>query len=185
MTAPNEGVRLVDHARAELERLGEFTPGTGDPAYAQALVAAVAAYTSYPHSGFSHAHGHDILIRLLARENLTPLTWDPADWYDRTDVSDLPPGQTLWQSTRNPKAFSGDQGKTYWLTDGDSSGEHNRDLTYYRSVAPGIPPFRQDPNPLPPPIGEDRRCTQVGEVTVTALVEPVDPAAGPDNEERP
>lgn len=121
MTAPDIGRPLVDHARTELELLGEYRE---EPAFAAAITAAVAAFASYGHSGFSADHGRRLLCGLLARDNLTPLTSDPAEWVDRTAVSDLPPGHTLWQNVRNPKAFTSDRAATYWLAGNDG-------LTYY------------------------------------------------------
>ena len=44
---------LVEHAKRELELLGQTAE---DPAYAASIVAAVAAFSSYGHSGGS-SHG--------------------------------------------------------------------------------------------------------------------------------
>lgn len=160
MTAPDQLVNLVDHARTELERLGEFNPGAGDPAYAQSLVAAVAAFASFDgHSGGSNDIAVDTLGRLLAREQLTPLTSDPAEWIDRTQISNLSDGHTLWQSTRNPKAFTDDQAATFWLV--DDPAEDRTQVTRYPTTQPGTPPWDLvDVNPLPAPVGVFEPCTR-------------------------
>lgn len=98
---------LVDHARRELELLGE------DPAYSASLVAAIAALTSFGHSGGSMMVATEQLADLLAFRPLTPLTADPEEWQDRSEMSSTP----LWQSTRDSAAMSHDGGKTYYYVD--------------------------------------------------------------------
>ena len=101
---------LVDHARREMELLGEFA---SDPAYAQSIVAAVAAFASYGHSGGSAQVAREQLAKLLNQEALTPITSDPAEWIDRSAES----GSPWWQNTRDSRAMSHDGGATYWLVD--------------------------------------------------------------------
>ena len=102
--------RLVEHARAELELIGE------DPAYAASLVAAVAAFASFGHSGGSAMCAIEQLTALLQFENLAPLTADPDEWEDRSEMTGVP----VWQSKRNSKAFSENGGQTYWLVDDEA-----------------------------------------------------------------
>jgi hypothetical protein len=98
-------MNLVDHARRELELIGE------DQDVADWMVSVVAKFAEYGHSGGSVSICIPLLNSLLLRENLTPLTDDPAEWEDRSKISGYP----IWQSIRNSKAFSHDGGKTYWL----------------------------------------------------------------------
>lgn len=101
---------LIAHAIRELELSGE------DPAFAQSLISAVACFASYPgHSGGSSDIGKWILGKLLNFENLSPLTDNPEEWEDRSDMSGYP----FWQNKRNSKAFSRDGGKTYRLLNSD------------------------------------------------------------------
>lgn len=95
---------LVEHARRELDLLGE------DPVYSASLVAAVAAFASFGHSGGSAMMAREQLHKLLAFDNLAPLTDAPADWVDRSEMSGYP----VWQSERNSACFSEDGGKTYF-----------------------------------------------------------------------
>lgn len=97
---------LVEHARRELNLLGQTAE---DPAFAASLVATVAAFASYGHSGGSTAAATDMLGRLLRFEALTPLTSDPAEWEDRSEMSGTP----LWQNLRDPRVFSEDGGQTW------------------------------------------------------------------------
>lgn len=106
--------RLVEHARTELELIGE------DPAYAASLIAAVAAFASFGHSGGSAMCAIEQLNALLNFENLAPLTANPDEWTDRSTESGYP----LWQSTRNSKAFSENGGQTYWLVDDETKTIH-------------------------------------------------------------
>lgn len=105
--APMRDLTLTEHARHELKLLGE------DPAYSASLVAAVAAFASYGHSGGSAMVAIDQLHELLNRRTLMPLTSSPDEWIDRSDISGYP----IWQSARDPCAMSADGGATYWLTD--------------------------------------------------------------------
>jgi hypothetical protein len=101
---------LVDHARRELELIGQFAE---DPAYAQSIVAAVAAVTSYGHSGGSASVAINQLTKLLNHEALGPITDDPAEWCDQSGASGYP----LWQNVRDPRMMSLDGGKTYFNVD--------------------------------------------------------------------
>lgn len=99
---------LVDHARRELELSGQLAE---DPVYAGTLLAAVAAFNAYGHSGASAEMARHQLHTLLGYGVLAPLTSDPAEWEDRSEISSTP----MWQSRRDPSAFSADGGRTYWL----------------------------------------------------------------------
>ena len=86
------------------------------------------ALCSHPHSGYSFPLAVDYLHRLLRYEVLTPLTDDPAEWQDQSDASGYP----LWQSVRDPRAFSLDGGTTYWLT---TETGHDEDRVFHASVS--------------------------------------------------
>jgi hypothetical protein len=108
---------LVDHARRELELCGQFTE---DPAYAQSVVAAIAALTSYDgHSGGSFFAATAQIQTLLGFGTLSPLTNNPDEWCDVAVES----GTTLYQSRRNPEAFSKDGGKTYYVLSEREQGD--------------------------------------------------------------
>lgn len=98
---------LVDHARRELALIGEgdwLTDG---------LCKVIAAFAEMGHSGFSAAHSVAVLEKLLRYEPLSPLTDDPAEWEDRSEMSGYP----IWQNVRYSRALSKDGGKTYTLVD--------------------------------------------------------------------
>jgi len=99
---------MVIWAREELVRIGQYEE---DPEFADSLVAAVAAFTSYGHSGGSAGCGVAMLGRLLLYRPLAPLTSDPEEWMD---ITDNPP---TWQSRRNGACFSNDGGRTYYDID--------------------------------------------------------------------
>lgn len=99
-------MNLVEHARRELELCGQTAE---DPGYAASVVAAVAAFLSYDHSGGSAMLAVDQLHRLLQHRTLSPLTSDPDEWADRSQESGYP----LWQNVRDPRAFSPDGGQTW------------------------------------------------------------------------
>lgn len=104
---------MVAHARRELQACGQFRE---DPAFAEAILGAVAAFAAYPgHSGGSHFAGVAMLTRLLNLQALGPLSDDPAEW---CDVAEYSPGVPLWQNRRQSSAFTDDPTfASYWDVD--------------------------------------------------------------------
>lgn len=110
---------LVEHARTELELLGQFKE---DPIFAQSIVAAVAAFDSYPgHSGASAEIAIEILYDLLRFKNLSSLTNNPDEWIEV--------GPSMWQNRRNSAAFSKDGGGTYYVV--NEPKDENGNLPIY------------------------------------------------------
>ena len=104
-----EGSNIAGHAWDELNRVGAFTADydfyggmTG-----RAVMDLVAVFVEQGHSGMSGALVADAFHRLVMFEPLGPLTNDPDEWMEVTDG--------LWQSRRQPEAFSRDGGATYRL----------------------------------------------------------------------
>ncbi len=100
---------LLDHAWRELRLSGT---AQRDPELAAAVMTIVGVA-----AGLMRADAADPVdlaepvARLLRNETLTPLSRDPGEWDDRSG----PTGRALWQNRRNPKAFSEDGGRTYFL----------------------------------------------------------------------
>jgi hypothetical protein len=101
---------LVEHAHRELELCGQTAE---DPGYAASLVAAIAAFASYGHSGGSASVAIQQLNLLLQRRTLSPLTSNPDEWEDRSEISSSP----LWQNRRDPAAFSRNGGAAWYYVD--------------------------------------------------------------------
>lgn len=101
---------LVEHARRELDLCGQTAE---DPAYAQSIIAAVAAFASYGHSGGSAMCAAGQLDALIRYKPLSPLTAAPDEWMDRSVESGYP----MWQNVRDSSAFSKDGGVTHYLLD--------------------------------------------------------------------
>ena len=98
---------LVQHARRELAAIGE------EPETTEGYLKVIKAFSDMRHSGASAAHAIGTLALLFSYQNLGPLTDDPEEWmHIAEDVAGQP---NLWQSRRNPEAFSIDSGKTYSL----------------------------------------------------------------------
>lgn len=95
---------LVDHARRELQLLGE------DEALAANLVACVAVFASFGHSGASAACAVQELTELLQFKTLTPVGTTADEWHDVSEASGMP----MWQNRRNPAIFSKDSGRTWY-----------------------------------------------------------------------
>ena len=102
---------LVEHAKRELELCGQTAE---DPEYAASIVAAVAAFASYGHSGGSAMVGVEQLYDLLRYRTLSPITSNPDEWIDRSEMSD---GHPIWQNLRDSAAMSEDGGQTWYFVD--------------------------------------------------------------------
>lgn len=98
---------LIDHARTELEIVGE------DDDTKAGLLKVVQAFADMGHSGASAHFCAEALNRLLRYQPLASLTNDPSEWNHIAD--DIAGQPDLWQSRRNPEAFSNDGGRTYYL----------------------------------------------------------------------
>lgn len=102
-------MRLSEHARVELLRAGVFD---SDPVQAAALLAIVGVVDALAATGdISGAELAEPLAVLLRHGTLSELSDDPGEWADRREQT----GRRLWQSRRNPDAFSEDGGDTYFL----------------------------------------------------------------------
>lgn len=101
---------LVEHATRELELCGQTAE---DPGYAATLIATIAAFASYGHSGGSQSLAIEQLHKLLQYRTLSPLTSDPEEWEDRSEISGAP----LWQNRRDSAAMSRDGGQTWYFVD--------------------------------------------------------------------
>jgi len=102
---------LIQHAEAEMRRAGLYDD---DADYGgmvpDAVLNVVRAFAGDGHSGSSAELVASILEKVLRFEPLTPLTPDPAEWMDVSDVS----GVEMWQSLRNPTFFSEDGGASWY-----------------------------------------------------------------------
>lgn len=113
---PHEDSPLVAHARRELRLIGE------DDFVITGLCKVIRAFADMGHSGGSAPHAIAYLERLLRFQPLSELTDDPGEWIDRHADGTTP--VPLWQSDRNPEAFSTDGGKTYTLlSEKEASGD--------------------------------------------------------------
>lgn len=111
---------LVNHARRELELLGE------EEETIEGYCAVVAAFAAMGHSGGSASVAIPVIAELLQFKNLTPLTDYPGEWMEISaemwgDGDFRSVG--IWQNIRNSEAFSNDGGKTYYLL---SEGAHDK-----------------------------------------------------------
>lgn len=103
---------LMQHAEAELEKAG-LTDKDSDyeGMLADEVLKLVRVFSEGGHSGGSAAMTTAILEKLLRFEPLTPLTSEPDEWMRICD--ERTNGEELWQSRRDPRAFSKDGGKTW------------------------------------------------------------------------
>lgn len=98
---------LVNHARRELELIGE------EPDVIDWYLKVIEAFSEFGHSGGSASVAIPTINALLQFENLSPITNNPEEW---NHVSIYIAGEPiLWQSKRNPRLFSEDEGKHYYI----------------------------------------------------------------------
>jgi hypothetical protein len=101
---------LVNHARRELELIGE------DEETIAGYLGVIRAFARAGHSGGSAMVAIPVINQLLQFKNLSPLTDDPDEWVHHSpEVWGSKDGNGIWQNSRNPAAFSSDEGKTYYL----------------------------------------------------------------------
>lgn len=104
---------LVNHAKRELELIGE------EEWAVNGYVKMIEAFSEMDHSGGSASVFIPVLNKLLQFQNLSPLTDNPKEWNEV--------GDGMWQSQRNPAAFSEDGGKTHYIL---SEGEGNSKILH-------------------------------------------------------
>lgn len=105
---------LVKHAEFEMRRAKLYDAdadyGGMVPA---AVMALVEAHAAQRHSGFSHGLVLSIFNKVVNFKTLTPITSEPSEWFDQSEVT----GQPMWQNTRCPSVFSKDGGATWYDLD--------------------------------------------------------------------
>lgn len=122
MIDPSNQSNLVNHARRQLEGIGE------DPEFIEAYLEIIRLFSAQGHSGGSASVFIPTLSKLLNFENLLPITSDPEQWEDR--------GSMLWQNRNNSKYFSEDGGKTYYDIDNKFDDEGKVILIQAEDPAP-------------------------------------------------
>lgn len=105
-----EQSNLVDHAARELELIHE------DKSTIAGYLKVIRAFADMGHSGGFAMVAIPIINELLQFKNLSPLTSHPSEWmHISPEVWGEKEGRGIWQSKRNPEAFSSDGGVTYTI----------------------------------------------------------------------
>lgn len=112
---------LVRHARRELELIGE------DPEWVEGYLDVIKAFAKMGHSGGSASVAIPTINQLLQFKNLSELTNDPEEWTHVSEEMWGSPGG-IWQSNRDPEAFSNDGGQTYYLLSEGGSDKNREPL---------------------------------------------------------
>jgi hypothetical protein len=108
---------LVDHARTELNLIGE------EPEVIEGYLKVIQAFADMGHSGGSASVAIPVINELLQFKNLKPLTNNPNEWYQH-DPKMWDGVNPIWQNKRNSEAFSQDGGKTYYLLSENKSSSN-------------------------------------------------------------
>ena len=105
---------LIDHAKRELDLAGLFDKDSDyDGMIGKAVMELCKCFADQGHSGFSANWVLDLFRRLGKYEPLTPITDDPKDWNDISEMSGRG-SPKMWQCKRNPSLFSENGGKSYY-----------------------------------------------------------------------
>ena len=109
---------LVDHAKEELGRAGLFDKDSDyGGLIGDAVMELCKKFSEQDHSGFSAGMVLSLFETLAKYKTLTPVTSDPKEWNDVSEMS----GEPTWQSKRSPTIFSKDCGKTWYDIDKKAS----------------------------------------------------------------
>ena len=107
-------MELVEHAKRELKLAGMYDKDADyDGELAPTIVEIVEIFAKQDYSGASAGITIDILERLLRFKTLAPITSDPEEWMDVTEMSSKP----MWQNTRDSRYFSKDAGNSWYNVD--------------------------------------------------------------------
>lgn len=102
---------LVEYAEKELGRAGLFSKDSDyGGMIGHAVMDIITIFSKQGHSGSSASMVTQLLEKLMRYEPLTPLTYEPDEWWDVSEQSGTP----LWQNKRDFKIFSIDGGKTHY-----------------------------------------------------------------------
>lgn len=119
--------QLVDYAKEELTRAGLLDKDSDyDGMLGEAALEIIDVFSKQGHSGYSASAVTQIVEKLMRYEPLTPLTYEPDEWNDVSEMS----GSPMWQNKRKSTTFSVDGGKTHYdLDDADRVASATDDST--------------------------------------------------------
>lgn len=102
---------LTEHARYELSRAGLFDADADyGGAHANAVMELIETFAAQGHSGMSASMVIQLFHDLAQYKPLGPITSDPSEWVNVSDIS----GEPLWQNRRRSTSFSRDGGATWY-----------------------------------------------------------------------
>jgi hypothetical protein len=105
---------LIEHAKYELQKAGLFDADSDyDGELGHGVLALIELFASQGHSMYSAIRTAYLFGELAAYRPLTPITSDPDEWIDRSEISGFP----IWQNRRSTSAFSKDGGATWYDVD--------------------------------------------------------------------
>ena len=107
--------KLYLHAKKELELLGMYNGDELEKDTANSILKMIEAWSEVGHSGGSASWTGEVVYKILGWETLTPITSDPSEWEDMSEMN----GSPMWQNKRDSRFFSRDGGKTWWGLDDD------------------------------------------------------------------
>ena len=126
---PKEESNLVNHAKRELEIIGE------EPEFVKGYLKLIQAFADMGHSGGSASVAIPVINELLQFKNLSPLTDNPDEWFFHgPEMWDGENG--VWQNIRNGEAFSNDGGKTYYLLSEGANDQNRKPMHDSERVVP-------------------------------------------------
>lgn len=108
---------LTEHAQYELTRASLFDKDADyGGAHAKAVMDLVTVFSDQQHSGASAAITLGLFYQLAQFKPIGPITSDPDEWMNVSDIS----GDPMWQNRRRGTSFSRDGGKTWYDIEDES-----------------------------------------------------------------
>lgn len=126
---------LVEHARYELNRAGLFDADADyGGAHAKAVMDLITTFAEQGHSGMSAGMTLQLFHQLAQYKPIGPITNNPDEWTNVSDISDSP----MWQNRRRSTSFSRDGGTTWY--DIEDSAMNNGDVWNRGDTVPEAQP---------------------------------------------
>jgi len=102
---------LADHAFRELNEAGLFSKDSDyEGNIGHAVMELIDTFAEQRHSGFSAQMVIKLFTELSNWHTLTPITSNPDEWADVSEMS----GRPFWQNKRDSRFFSNNGGETWY-----------------------------------------------------------------------
>lgn len=126
----------TQRVRRELEKAGLFDKDSDyGGMIGESIMELMECFSKQGHSGYSAMMVSYLFHQLVSGKTLSPLTSDPDEWMDVSEMSQEP----MWQNTRKYSCFSRDGGKTWYDLDDPATYDFDKEGKPYARVQGSSP----------------------------------------------